>query len=632
MKPPIPPEGEEEIEIMDLDSFALTQEELELQEVGEDEYDGGDVEVEGGAGDYEIEMGNDESEEPLDWYLIENQYTQVGASFMENIQKSKLSQDINTEITAFFPIKKHVLYPTFIRDKQQMRQGMRRRQKFDQWDDYIAEEPILTKSQELLRETNFVDLPDDSQIVRGTQNLIHFGEDIEFIAPFVCVMACVVSKKFAIYSWSSDLVDYVLNVGTELYKSSNVRYDQVVKLEIPRISLGKTDYKVLVQYVFDTYSKLNIIELAIDKILFVRSNMGVLVTPTYACALIYKNHLYYMYDGFGNNEVGLSEGPSNKGTACLARFKDVHSMAMRIMYNKRKRESDTGVVYTRFVISSVRVQQMLPDFYEIKTEASEKKKIEREMEEQEGEAEAGDVEVEEGEELTEKKPSPKPGYQFKDGLYVIEGTTMLEGRTVPSEILKEDHFVCICACLLLIIVPLRKWNYKKVDETIINGKYVFSHGDDLEKSKQRTIQNLFIDKYFFNLTIKEISIENKKLNANVSVGIDTLIRKKLSYFLIQCPSACYTVYINSTGTFHIFDPYGIKHNDAQFNAGWVRFKDMLQFKHFISNLIRESGGSYQFYNFEVNSFEKVPKKQLLKNRLEEFEEIKEKTRQEQFGS
>lgn len=82
-------------------------------------------------------------------------------------------------------------------------------------------------------------------------------------------------------------------------------------MEVPRVSLGNSDFTVLIEYVFDTYIRQNILELAIEKILFVRSDVGVLVTPVYACALFYKNHLYYMYDCFGNNEVGLSEGKAD---------------------------------------------------------------------------------------------------------------------------------------------------------------------------------------------------------------------------------------------------------------------------------------------------------------------------------
>lgn len=81
-------------------------------------------------------------------------------------------------------------------------------------------------------------------------------------------------------------------------------------MEIPKITLGNTCFSVLVEYVFDTYTRQNILELAIEKILLVRSDIGVLVTPVYACAIIFKNHLYYLYDCFGNNEVGLSEGKS----------------------------------------------------------------------------------------------------------------------------------------------------------------------------------------------------------------------------------------------------------------------------------------------------------------------------------
>lgn len=93
------------------------------------------------------------------------------------------------------------------------------------------------------------------------------------------------------------------------------------KLEIPQISLGQAKFTCLVEYLFDSYTRPNILELAIEKILFIRSDMGVLVMPTYACALMHKNFLFYMYDGFGNNEVGLSEGLSDQGSACFSRFK-----------------------------------------------------------------------------------------------------------------------------------------------------------------------------------------------------------------------------------------------------------------------------------------------------------------------
>jgi len=65
------------------------------------------------------------------------------------------------------------------------------------------------------------------QIIRGTKNVSQFGEEVEFMAPFVCVMACVVARKYSILSWTPEIVDYILKCGVELYSASKFRYDQV---------------------------------------------------------------------------------------------------------------------------------------------------------------------------------------------------------------------------------------------------------------------------------------------------------------------------------------------------------------------------------------------------------------------
>lgn len=137
---------------------------------------------------------------------------------------------INTDIT-YFPINKEILYPTYIRDRQQMKNRIAytKSMKHGDWDNFIPSEPQVTQSQELAKETNFKDLPDGTQIINGTKNISEFGQDIEFVAPFVCIMAAVVAKKYGIATWSTDIVDYVLKCGNELYGASKLRYDQVNK-------------------------------------------------------------------------------------------------------------------------------------------------------------------------------------------------------------------------------------------------------------------------------------------------------------------------------------------------------------------------------------------------------------------
>lgn len=96
----------------------------------------------------------------------------------------------------------------------------------DDWDTYLPPEPLVTQSQELQKETNFIKLPDDTEIIYGTQNVANFGKDIEFIAPFIGIMAGVVSKKYSITSWTTEIVDYILKCGAELYSASKFRFDQ----------------------------------------------------------------------------------------------------------------------------------------------------------------------------------------------------------------------------------------------------------------------------------------------------------------------------------------------------------------------------------------------------------------------
>nr|CAH7728599.1 unnamed protein product [Callosobruchus chinensis] len=632
IEPELPqqPKFDEDIEFQDLDSFELTMEEIELQEIQPEEGHSRmrfREEMEGAEEEYEAMMeAYGEGEGLDDWYYAMNQFAQVGEHSLPK-DVSKISENINTDIT-YFPIKKEVLYPTYLRDKQQMRYRMQRyKATDDEWDLYIPAEPDITKSEELRKETNFLDLPDDTQIILGTKNVASLGQDVEFVAPFVCIMAGVVSKKYSILTWTTEIVDYILKCGMELYKASKFRYDQVSKLEIPKVTLGNNCFKVLVEYIFDTYIRQNILELAIEKILFVRSDIGVLVTPTYACALIYKNHLFYLYDGFGNNEVGLSEGPENTGVACFSRFKDVHSLAARIMYNKKKRESTEEVVYTRFVLSSVRVKEIIesPGDAKKKKQTKEDEKYEANIQDGEGgattDADYTETEDEDGdqayrrEEKLKKEATLKVGYQHKNGYSVIEGTKALKGREDISDELKEDHFVCLCACLILLSTPVRKWDTKKVDSALDNGRHVYSHADDLEISEKRIIKNILVGKHFFDIIVKQIKIENWRSNKNLKGGIDTLLSKRLSYFLVQFPNATYVIHRTPDEMFHIFDPYGVPKSDK---AGWLQCRDLAQARRMLKKLIVSGGESYSFYNFEVTSIKKAPKDVIISYKLQDY--------------
>lgn len=397
----------------DEESFDLTVEEQELMGGGEDEGnllvfpEGGEM----GSGDYEDYMGEGEDVDEIDeMYLAMSVFAQVGSHSLQSYH-SKISEQINTDLTyGYLPLKLKPIYPENIREKMMAKRERERRSRRQSIYEKEPPEPEVTQSQELAKESNFVDLPDGTQLVRGGQDMSAYGGDAEFTAPFVCMMAAAVAKKFELRTWSGQIVNYVLKCGAELYKAAKVRYDQVPVLEIPRVSLGKTDYSLFVEYLFDSTLKPEVLKLSLEKILFPLTECGIIVTPNYACAVFFHNQCYYLYDGFANNELGMSDGPDEEGVACLSRFKTLQAMASRIMYNKSKRDKDRTLIYTRFVLSSCVATRIRPDEDMLKRKKKTRREkmaeeIEREQEMM-GEDGQEDEPPEEAEEAP-KKEKPK---------------------------------------------------------------------------------------------------------------------------------------------------------------------------------------------------------------------------------
>lgn len=70
------------------------------------------------------------------------------------------------------------MYPTYVRGRQQQKTRHQRPKGPNEWEDeYVPVAPEVTKSEELRKETNFVDLPDDTQVKtrKGLHLLIWIG-------------------------------------------------------------------------------------------------------------------------------------------------------------------------------------------------------------------------------------------------------------------------------------------------------------------------------------------------------------------------------------------------------------------------------------------------------------------------
>lgn len=601
----------------DIDTFDLTMEELELMSgAGEEE----------GEADYYGE-GEDYIDAIDEMYWARNMVSQVGSHSLESYH-SKLSAQVNTDVTcAYLPLKLEVLRP----------QGNRRRtprtQTLQRFERPTITDPLTTtQSEELAKESNFIDLPDGSQIILGAENMSKYGDDLEFMAPFVSIMAVAVAKKFAIISWSPEIVNYVLKCGAELFKSVNVRYDQVPVLDIPKVTLGKTDFSILVSYVFDSRMKPEILYATLKDVLFASYECGLIVTPTYACTVFYKNHLFYLYDGFGNSELGMSEGPSNSGVACFTRFKSLVALVDRIWYNKAHRESDETFSYSRFVVSSCEVK-LLPgkDAGRRIPKRTRREKMEDELEKQgKFEDEDGYVTAEGEEEEEEGKEfENKVGYQLSDGFYTICGTSALEGGNVASKDLKQDHFVCLCAALMLLKLPIEKWDTRKVNLVLDQGAQIYTECDELVPTEKRSIYNILICDTYFDIIVKPLKFPEWKKNKNLSTGIDTLVNeKKLHYFIIQFQHKSYVFHCKDT-YYHLFDPYGCPKKPGE--AGWTRYDNIKNLKRTIEKAIPRGSESYNFYTFEVMKVRKARKREILEHKLHLYDLERKGVKQEKLS-
>ncbi|KAF5279335.1 hypothetical protein FQR65_LT15408 [Abscondita terminalis] len=576
-------------DVLNLSSWELTMDELELQE-DEEEGEGEDRYVCGGGEDDELES-----------YMTANQYAQVRGSLGA---RPRTSAQVNTDITVgFLPIAREILPPTDVSWKTRMlkqkEMEKRRQMMILQCSDCP---PVITQSTELAKESNFVDLPDNSQIILGSCDISAFGSNVHYMAPYVCMMASAVAQKYTLNTWSHDVIDYTLRSGAKLYSLSKVRYDQVPILDVPKVSLGRTKFNILTEYLHDSVMKLCVLEETLTRVLFRRYDCGIVATPTYACTVFFKNCLFYLFECLGCNEIGLGVGTGKGGVACLARFKNVHDMAKRIIYNKTRRNDLEEFEFTRFVISACTSRPVATKtgLYVPKEEDAE------------------DVEEEEEKNLRQNRI----GYQLNDHYLTLQGSKALKDRKIIDyDDLKPDHFVCLCACLLLLNFPILRWDTNRVDYVLDQGYHVFKHADNLAITEKRIIRNVLIYQHFFDVIVNAAKLPDGR-SGSLKKNLECITSKR-DYVLLQFPNCCYAIYKHNS-YYHVFDPYPCLPNgsiDEEDNgkAGWTIFNSLLELCRRIKKQIVKDGEHFIFYTFEVTSVSKAPKSLIVSQKLLEYE-------------
>lgn len=446
----------------------------------------------------------------------------------------------------------------------------------------------------------------------------------EDASPYCSIVAVAMARKYSLRTWSREVVDYVLECGRELYLTIKVDFAAFYVIEIPVLKVGKNNFKVLAEHLFDSLLEPSILEAALSKILLNKYGQGIVATKIYSCAVFLKNSTYYMFDGYGNSLVGLGVGPENTGVACLFRFKTLKELVERFIYNKKQRENVEPTEATRFIISTVKVTTVFDPVEMIP------RTRERILE---------DDGIEYGEDAEDKpeKEKPKPknvlGYTKKGKYLTIQGTFGLGNRFGITGTVKKCHFISICALLGLLCKPIKEWSTKRVDYVFEAGTNLFPFIDNVNFADKRSIRNLLIDKYFFDIVVKRIHIQTPEYMRSFLTALDHVIKSKHKYLLVQFPNCCFVFY-KSKKFFHLFDPYGLctgkasrKEDESEDKeqeefekehrgkACWLRFETLQQVRNYIHDNTHNSDDSFFFFTVNVANFKKASKWRRLEYKL-----------------
>lgn len=109
----------------------------------------------------------------------------------------------------------------------------------------------VTPSEELAKLSNFKELPDNTEIVRGSSAVTE--ANAVDILPFTSIMAIVTSYKYSINTWASGIVNFVIDTAKKLYQNKQEKFQLAPVHIIPKIGIGHQVnlYGLIFSYLFD---------------------------------------------------------------------------------------------------------------------------------------------------------------------------------------------------------------------------------------------------------------------------------------------------------------------------------------------------------------------------------------------
>ena len=99
----------------------------------------------------------------------------------------------------------------------------------------VETELEITPQEELAKPSNFKNLPDNTQIVRGTAAITDNPIDV---LPFAAIMAIVTSYKYTVNTWTEGIVNFVVDTAKKLYQNKLEKFQLAPVHVIPKIAIG----------------------------------------------------------------------------------------------------------------------------------------------------------------------------------------------------------------------------------------------------------------------------------------------------------------------------------------------------------------------------------------------------------
>ncbi|XP_063893773.1 uncharacterized protein LOC110379989 isoform X1 [Helicoverpa armigera] len=480
-----------------------------------------------------------------------------------------------------------------------------------------------TLEEELQKPSNFKDLPDLSQIVRGTTSVSDpDAPETHDKLPFGAIMAIVTSYKYSINTWTPGIVNFVVETALRLYDNKQQKFQLAPVHIIPKIALGHQAYHANIDVVGEGASWQ--MEDVLAKKFFNKYDRGMVTTASYSCAIFKRNGLYYLFDGSPCNAMGLRNDSGSKGKACFLRFRTLHDLVSRINYNKDGRTDDQQFILSRILVRRLlkEARHKLPEDHDYATGKPVSKKSKQTI--------IGSEKDDEDRRLDarEFRSQSSVGYQLVDGVYRIEGTTSLNQRK-PSADVKSCHFVSLIAMLMAAMHPIRTWDHVMVDVCIEKGLEIHEKATNLNVCEKRVIKNVILDGKFININIKKIIVVNENPEKRLEQYLKAVLRR-LRYVIIRYPQ-CSMVICQTEGYYHLFDPYpppseDIKEEDAKgvekpskkgsAVASWTLYRSIEALIRRIRKVLPgRQADDPEFYTFELTSVKSAPRHSALNYRL-----------------